>query len=382
MSLADRYLPVLDKHLPSLSERLGKIGHQELECESSLGIESFRACNGPGLLVPERHGGSGVSARDAVRCVRAIGALAPSLSVATTMHNFSVAALVSVEDNFDGFEWMILDAVANDRLLISSAFAEGVSGHGFLTPTMKAVRRGDTWVVNGAKRPCSLSRSMDLMSASVSLLDGDNEPELGILVIPATLDGITREPFWEAAVLRAAESDAVILKDVEVPDVMVMKPGESTGVTVDDLEARALVWFTLLISAAYLGMAGSLVDRMLAAQKGSVQERMTAACDIEAAMMSIEQVALVIDHDVGALQSDAASTVLPNALVARYASQAAIRRAVGLSVEALGGISFITDPMVGYLASATNALAFHPPSRQAMAHELEQSFMGEQLSLA
>ena len=74
--------------------------------------------------------GGGATARQDLRCTRAIGARTPSLAVAATMHNFSVASLVALSQHSEGFEWMLLDAIARDRLLAASAFAEGLSGQG------------------------------------------------------------------------------------------------------------------------------------------------------------------------------------------------------------------------------------------------------------
>ncbi|WP_158849449.1 acyl-CoA dehydrogenase family protein [Saccharothrix deserti] len=375
MNFMEKYLATLNAKLPGLADDLAEIGQEELETDSTRGLSSFRARGGPGLLVPQRHGGPGATALEAVHCVRALGALAPSLSVATTMHNFSVAALVAVEENFDGFEWMILDAIANDRLLISSAFAEGLSGQGFLTPTMTAQKKGTGWIVNGSKKPCSLSKSMDLMSASVTLMDGDERVGIGVIVIPATVDGITTKPFWDAPVLRGAESEEVILTDVEVPDELVMKPEESATVSLEALEAKGLIWFTLLISAAYVGMASALVERLLQTRKGSAERRVTAASELEAATLALERVATVVDG------TDTAPESLPQALIARYAAQSAIRRSVETAVECLGGMQYIKNPMVSYLTSAVHALAFHPPSRMSVVEELEKSFMGQQMSI-
>lgn len=373
----DKYEDVLDSKLPGLSGDLANIGPTELERDGKAGLEAYKTRGGTGLLVPERHGGIGATAVDALHCVRALGMLAPSLAVATTMHNFSVAALVSVEDNFEGFEWIVLDAIANDRLLMSSAFAEGISGQGMLSPTLRADRRGDHWLLNGSKKPCSLSRSMDLMSASVALHDGTGgEPGLGVVVIPSTLDGISVRPFWDAHVLRGAESDEVVLTDVEIPDVLVVKPEDNTGLSIDAVEAKGFVWFTLLISAAYIGMASALVDPMISSGRGTAEERATAACELEAATLALERVAGEVDG------SGASLDLLPMALVARYSAQGAIRRAVSTAVELLGGVRFIKEPMVAYLAAATNALNFHPPSRHAMAEELEKTFLGKEMSLA
>ncbi|MGW4368832.1 acyl-CoA dehydrogenase [Nocardia takedensis] len=368
-------LEILEDVVPGLGENLAWTDFGRLESDSSIGLGIYRDSGATGMLVAERHGGMGASAHRALHCTRALGSLAPSLAVAATMHNFSVAALSSIEEHFDGVEWMVLDAVANDRLFMSSGFAEGRSGQGFLSPTMTAHRKGGHWIVNGSKKPCSLSRSMDLMSASVSLIGDDDEPQIGVLVIPSTIDGLSVRPFWNASVLRAAESDEVVLTDVEVPDELVMKPAEGIDITLEELETHGLTWFTLLITAAYLGMAGALVDRLLDSGKGTPHARAAAAGALQATMLSLESVARSIDDP------DDRSDRLGRALIARYAAQDAIVRTVGAVVETLGGIAFITDPAISYLASATHALALHPPSRNSMVSELEGSFLGRPISI-
>ena len=90
------------------------------------------------------------------------------------------------------------------------------------TEAATAAREGDNWRVSGSKRPCSLSRSMDLLTASVAVPDEDGGSRLGVALIPAESPGIRVEPFWSSWVLAGAESDAVILEDVEVhPDLVV-----------------------------------------------------------------------------------------------------------------------------------------------------------------
>ena len=137
-----------------------------------------------------------------------------------------------------------------------------------------------------------------------------------------------------------------------------------------------LSWFNLLISAAYVGMASALVDRLFECQKGTAHIRTAAACELEASVLCLESVAKVIDSDDG--QTDP----LRSALIARYAAQDSIVRAVGIVVETLGGIEFIKNPEVSYLAAATHALAFHPPSRNSMVNELDRSFLGQEFSFS
>jgi len=211
----------LERLLPGLDETLSEIGLADLERPGSPGIQAFRDAGGAGLLVPVEHGGLGATPLDAVRVQRAIGVRSPSLAVATTMHHFSVASLLEASKHSEtskhrsGFEWMLLAAIAKERLLLASGFAEGKTGQGILAPTMSATRRGGKLLISGAKRPCSLSRSMDLLTASV-LVPGESGRQFAVALIPAGSPGLKVNPFWGSWALAGAESDEVVLTDVEI----------------------------------------------------------------------------------------------------------------------------------------------------------------------
>ena len=98
------------------------------------------------------------------------------------MHHFSIASLVDVSLDSTGFEWMLLEGIARDGLLVASGFAEGRPGAAILSPTMASHTDADgKLTVSGTKKPCSLSRSMDLLTASVVIpdIDGDGDRMAG-----------------------------------------------------------------------------------------------------------------------------------------------------------------------------------------------------------
>jgi isobutylamine N-monooxygenase len=96
---------------------------------------------------------------------------------------------------------------------------------------------------------------------------------------------------------------------------------------------------------------------------------------LESAIALVEGVARAIDDG---LTGDAAVT---SVLVVRYAVQPALRAAADMAAELLGGIAFMRSPDIGYLVAAVRALAFHPPSRTAMAQALVDYYTGNPLRL-
>jgi alkylation response protein AidB-like acyl-CoA dehydrogenase len=365
----------LDGFLPGFDKYLSEIPLLDLERPGNGALQKFRELGGPALLVPTEYEGKGASLLDAVRIQRAVGSRSPSLAVATTMHHFSVASLVELTAAGNGFEWAMLMAIAENSWLLSSGFAEGKPGQHILTPTMRGVPADGGITVSGVKKPCSLTWSMNLMSASVAVADPDaaGTDRLAVVLIPADSPGIERAPFWQSTALAAAESDQVTLTDVFVPEALIFYPAD--GEAMDPIQARGFVWFELLVAASYLGAATNLAERVIARGRGSDEDRAGLAIELETMAAALEQVA------AAAATADDNDALLARALYARFATERAIERVVMSATAVLGGMSFIESPEIAYLLGATRALAFHPPSRAAAAGPMARYLAGGPLFL-
>jgi alkylation response protein AidB-like acyl-CoA dehydrogenase len=373
----ERERAVLRHRLPGLDQALTAVPMGELERPQSPGITAFRQAGGTGLLVPADLGGVGCSALDALRVQRAIGSRSPSLAVATTMHHFSVASLAAVGDgDAGGMDWMLLAAVAEDDLLIASGFAEGRADGRILRPTMTAVPAPGGIRLSGAKCPCSLARSMDLLTASVMLPGPDGSGErLAVALIPAKDEGVSVTPFWSSFALGGAESDQVTINDVLVPAGLVVRTETTAGDRLDDVQNAGFLWFELLMIGSYLGAASALVERVMDAGRAGDCERLGLVVPLEGAMAGAENIARQMAGDPGG------ERLLTDALLVRYAAQDAIAAVAPRAVELLGGLDFMGSDEVGYLAAAVNGLGLHPPARARMAGPLMDYFAGRPLAI-
>jgi alkylation response protein AidB-like acyl-CoA dehydrogenase len=373
MSFLVRERACLERFLPGIDAVLAGTPLLELERPGNEALAAFRAAGGPALLVPREYGGLGASLPEAVRVQRAVGSRSPSLAVATCMHHFSVASLVELTAGGNGFEWAMLSAIAENSWYLSSGFAEGRPGQHILAPTMRGTVVDGGLLVSGVKKPCSLTWSMDLLSASVAVTDPAGGPDrTAVVLVPAASEGLHRSPFWASWVLAGAESDEVVLRDVHVPDALVFYP--STGAEMDPVQARGFAWFELLIAASYVGVASGLVERVLLARKGDAVERTLLAVELEAASAALEQVA-------GSVATAEADELLAQSLYVRYSAERTIERVVMAAAGLLGGMAFVGSSEVAYLLAAGRALAFHPPSRAAASVPLERYLAGSALVL-
>jgi alkylation response protein AidB-like acyl-CoA dehydrogenase len=375
MNFLKRDRETLEKFLPTLDAKLQNIPLMEIEQPGNPGLAILRELEGTGLLVPTQHGGKGATPAEAIQIHRAVATRSPSLAIAMTMHNFSVATLV--EYLFYGdYTVELLQQIAGGQLLVASGFAEGRTGTSILDPLMKATPQdGGGYRINGSKKPCSLSNSMHILTASVSVPSNNgNGSRRAVAVVPADAEGITRKPFWSSTVLRGAESEELCLTDVQIGDEQLFFP--EVEESLDAVEAGGFLWFELLVSASYLGVASALAEKVFTHGRGDISERMQLAIDLEGAMTALEGVARAMQT------GERGESILVQSLLVRFAVQQAIERVTVRATELLGGMAFIKTPDVAYLYAAARALAFHPPSRLSVASAIDGYLMGKPMQVA
>ncbi|MFF2026295.1 acyl-CoA dehydrogenase family protein [Streptomyces sp. NPDC058171] len=379
MRSLDRARAVCEQYQPGLLKALEEIPFDQREKPGSVAIDVFRAHGGVGLLIPTEFGGAGASPLEAVRVQEALGAVAPSLAAATAMHHFTAAMLYALADRQDRLtpaQVDLLHRIVPEQKLMASGWAEGRTQQNVLAPTVTAEVTEGGYLLRGAKKPCSLSSSMDLLTASVSVPGADGAPELALALVPADSPGLTVHPFWGSGLLAGAESDEVRLAEVFVPEELVVRTSADDPSRLDDLQTAGFIWFVLLISAGYTGATASLVEEVVTRERGNSTERAALALGHEAAVALLEGAARALETGVDGEEAVA------GALVARYTVQDALVANANRALELLGGIDFITGTPNATIAASVRPLAFHPPARPAAAEPLLRYFTGGPLELA
>lgn len=369
----------LEKFFPGLDKALQKVSFMESENQDNSRIQSnpiikiFGEFGGPGLLIPAKYGGMEVTPFQAIQIQRALGSRSPSLAVAVTMHHFTVAMIDEMTPDKSDFD--LFERVAKHNLFFSSGFAEGRAGVSIFDSNMQVKPVSGGLIVSGSKKPCTLSMSMDLMTASVILptVDGQAD-ELALVVIPADSPGIERRPFWKSLGLTGTESNEVILNEVYVAEENIFNMGAPSKF--DKVVARSFIWFQLLASSAYLGICSSLVERCFLGNRGIPSERVGLATELEGAMSALQGLASIANDD------ENRDDIVAQAVFVRHLVQGIIERVAMSATELLGGMAFIQSPELTYLLASSCALAFHGPSRLSAVSGLDKFLLGAPLQLA
>lgn len=364
---------LVEKMFPDLDEYLNSTSLLDLESRDSEIVERFKASGAIGLIVPEALGGAGATARDSIAVQREIGSRSPSLGVATTMHHLSLATLLEYAHAGTADDLDLARSIVGANMLIASGFAEGRTGSSVFEPAMQAERTPGGYIISGSKKPCSLSASMDLLTATVLVPTG-NGPVRGIALVAADSPGVTVRPFWKAGVLAASESDEVVLDEVFVPEALVV--ADVDGVSMSEHEMTGFLWFGMLITAAYLGASCRLVEMLLTKRGADAEAVACAAGELEASYAAIDGVARRFDA------GERGAELSAHLLLLRYTVRESLRRSAAVSVAALGGSAYIAGPEVAYLESVVHAYGFHPPFRSQTADGLACYMKGGLFTLA
>jgi alkylation response protein AidB-like acyl-CoA dehydrogenase len=368
MTLLQKERETLEQFLPGLDAKLKEIPLLELEVPASPALQLFREHGGPGLLVPKEYGGLGANPLEVAQINRALGSRSPSLAIATNMHTCTVVAIPPCASTAE-----LLQGIAQNNLYLASGFADGRAGTSVLAPDLLAEPTSNGWLLSGSKKPCSLSQSMDFLTASVLLPSpsGNGDQELALATIPADSPGIKVLPFTDRWVLAGSETNEVVLNRVEVPNEYISYFGNAEEL--NSAISKAFLVFELFVSACYLGVASALVERVFAGRKGCAVERLSLAIDLEGAMAALEGSAHMI------MRGDEDAAAVAKSLFVRYSVQRSIERVTAKATELLGGMAFMGSSDVVCLYAAARALAFHPPSRMSIAPALDNYLMGQAL---
>ncbi|PWC77663.1 acyl-CoA dehydrogenase family protein [Azospirillum sp. TSH64] len=167
-----------------------------------------------GIYVSEEHGGSALSRFDAVVIFEALSQGCPTIASYISIHNM-VAGMV---DNFGSDEqkahW--LPKLSRMDWLASYCLTEANAGSDAAALRTKAVRDGDSYVLNGAKQFISGAGSSDLYL--VMARTGEDGPGgISAFLVPADTPGLSFGANEHKMGWNAQPTRAVILEDARIP---------------------------------------------------------------------------------------------------------------------------------------------------------------------
>lgn len=370
---------VLEKYAPELDAHLSRLGFIALENMKPQKLtEIIRQYNLPGLLIPKTLNGRGISAYESIRIQRAIGTRSPSMAIMLTMHNFTISFCSNLAEAVPACADM-LRKVAEENLLVASAFAEGRYGAGILDSTVYVIRdSAGGYRINGSKKPCTMANCMDIITLGIAEKQIDGSKRNGMAILFANQPGITRHQFWNTSVLAAADSHELRFENVRVTENQVLLADDDQSEIsqiVAAAEITGLCWFEIVASASYLGIVSGLAEPVLLNTKIDPYERARLGGELESAQAALDGAIKIMEI------ATVEQSLLSRILFIRFTVQRIIEQCAMHACELSGGLSFVRDEQMTMLLAASRCLAFHPISRKAAEPILAEWLSGPQQSV-
>ncbi len=212
-----------------------------------------------GLTVPEKYGGAGIDVIAALAVIEELSRAGPSLA-GPYIHTAFYGGMNLSHNGSEAQKAAYLPRVVKGDLFLSYGLSEPDIGGDLVSVTTRAERRGDTVVINGAKRWCTGADWADFIYCLVRSGEPDARyKNLSFVLIPADAAGIAMHDI-EHINLRYTHSQDVFFDTVEVPAANIVGGEEMWNRGWELLAGRALDVEKLEISAVALGIARAAID--------------------------------------------------------------------------------------------------------------------------
>lgn len=169
-----------------------------------------------GIYTPEALGGMGLSRLDTSVIVEELAAACPSTAAFITIHNMATWMVASFAS--DELKQEVVPKLASGEWLASYCLTEPGAGSDAASLRTKAVREGDSYIINGSKVFISGAGDTDILV----LMARTGAPDSGYkgistFVIPAHADGITYGKNEEKMGWHSQPTRMISLENVRIP---------------------------------------------------------------------------------------------------------------------------------------------------------------------
>lgn len=316
-----------------------------------------------GLTVPEEYGGSGGDHLAYCLVTEELGRGDSSVRGIVSVSLGLVAKTIATwGDEEQKRQW--LPRLTAGEAIGCFGLTEPGTGSDAVNLTTKAVRDGDSYVINGTKMFITNGTWADVVLLFARTDDTPGHKGISAFLVPTATPGLTRRTIHGKLGLRGQATAEVVLEDVRVPATTLLGP-EGKGFSV---AMSALAKGRMSVAAGCVGIAQAALDAAVGyagereqfgksiASYQLVQELISdIAVDVDAARLLTWRVADLIDRG-----EDFATAASKAKL---FASEAAVR-AANNALQVFGGYGYIDEYPVGKLLRDARVMTLYEGTSQ------------------
>jgi alkylation response protein AidB-like acyl-CoA dehydrogenase len=295
-----------------------------------------------GIQLPERHGGSGMSAIDYCLCIEELARVDPSVALSVAAHNGLCTAHLFMFGNDAQRERYVVPLARGEQI---GAWGLTEAGAGSDAAGMRTSASGDggDWVLNGAKTFITHGRVGDVMVV-MAVTDRTRGPKgISAFVVEQGTPGMTPGRKEDKLGMRASDTSEVVFAQCRIPrDHLVGEAGQGYINALQVLDAGRIG-----IAALAVGLAQGAFE----AARDYAMERRQFGQPI-ASFQAIQwkladnatriEAARLLTYRAAHLKDQGRRTSLESSMAKLYSSEIAVRAAED-AVQIHGGYGFVKD---------------------------------------
>jgi len=208
-----------------------------------------------GMMVPPEYNGSGADTVSYVLALSEVAYSCASTAVVMSVHNSIVCESIlkyGTEDQKQRF----LKPLATGEIIGAFALTEPNAGSDPVRQTTKAVRDGDSYILNGTKRFITTGKNAGVVIVTVKTDETKRHKGISAFLVKKGTPGFTTGPLEDKMGLRGSDTVDLLFEDCRVPaENMLGEEGEGFKIAMTGLDGGRIG-----ISAQSVGVAQAALD--------------------------------------------------------------------------------------------------------------------------
>ncbi len=295
-----------------------------------------------GIQLPERYGGSGMSAIDYCICIEELARIDPSVALSVAAHNGLCTAHLFMFGSEAQRERYVVPLARGERI---GAWGLTEAGAGSDAAGMRttATPDGDGWVLNGAKAFITHGRVGDVMVV-MAVTDRERGPKgISAFVVEQGTPGMTPGRKEDKLGMRASDTSEVVFAQCRIPaDHLVGELGQGYINALQVLDAGRIGIAALAVGLAQGAFEASRDYAMERRQFGQPIASFQAIQWKLADNATRIEAARLLTYRAAHLKDQGRRTSLESSMAKLYSSEIAVRAAED-AVQIHGGYGFVKD---------------------------------------
>ena len=305
-----------------------------------------------GMMVPPEYNGSGADTVSYVLALSEVAYSCASTAVVMSVHNSIVCESIlryGTEDQKQRF----LKPLATGEIIGAFALTEPNAGSDPVRQTTKAVRDGDSYILNGTKRFITTGKNAGVVIVTVKTDEAKRHKGISAFLVKKGTPGFTTGPLEDKMGLRGSDTVDLLFEDCRVPaEDMLGEEGEGFKIAMTGLDGGRIG-----ISAQSVGVAQAALDAAVQYAKereqfGQSISRFQGLRWMVADMATDIEAARQLMLSASAMK-DRGENYTAQASMAKLFSSEMVNRVTGTALQIHGGYGYIKEyPVERYYRDA------------------------------